>query len=494
MTLFEVAQELSRRLTSTFLRDADGRRPVYGGTATFQNDPHWRDLILFYEYFHGDNGAGLGASHQTGWTGLAAPLLDLFARLEPEDLEAERGQLEDRLVREQVGGKPKRSHSEQVSRPSSRSTRGSGSRSSRPRWGERRRSTTSPTSSSTGSPPTGSTSSGSSASGRPATPPGASRGRTPSGWRSTATSCPTSVRTTSAVRASRYGTTGSTRTSAATRRWPGSASASERRGLRLVLDFVPNHMAPDHDWVIEHPDFFVAGTEEQLAASPQNYCRVETGDGLRVLAYGRDPYFDGWPDTLQLNYGNPALQEAMLGELERIAGQCDGVRCDMAMLVLPEVFERTWGIAAPAVLAARHRRRPSRGPRVSSSSPRSTGTSNGRCSSRASTTPTTSGSTTAWWKATLRPFASTSRAGLDFQDRLARFLENHDEPRAAATFAPDVHRAAAVITFLTPGLRFVHQGQREGKRRAHPGPSRSRADRGRRCRRSPPSTTACSTA
>ena len=107
MTLFEVAQELSRRLTGTFLRDADGRRPVYGGTARFQDDPHWRDLILFYEYFHGDNGAGLGASHQTGWTGLAAPLLDLFGRLESRDLEAERGQVEDRLVREQVGGKQK---------------------------------------------------------------------------------------------------------------------------------------------------------------------------------------------------------------------------------------------------------------------------------------------------------------------------------------------------------------------------------------------------
>ena len=69
MTLFEVAKEISRRLAGTFLRDASGRRPVYGGTAKFQDDPHWRDLILFYEYFHGDNGAGLGASHQTGWTG-----------------------------------------------------------------------------------------------------------------------------------------------------------------------------------------------------------------------------------------------------------------------------------------------------------------------------------------------------------------------------------------------------------------------------------------
>jgi hypothetical protein len=75
MTLGEVATELSRRLTRLFLRDADGRRPVYGGMHTFQEDPHWRDLLLFHEYFHGDNGAGLGASHQTGWTALVAKLL-----------------------------------------------------------------------------------------------------------------------------------------------------------------------------------------------------------------------------------------------------------------------------------------------------------------------------------------------------------------------------------------------------------------------------------
>ncbi len=113
-----------------------------------------------------------------------------------------------------------------------------------------------------------------------------------------------------------------------------------RRDLRLILDFVPNHMAPDHRWVAEHAEYFVAGTEAKLAAEPQNWARA----GNRILAYGRDPYFDGWPDTFQLNYGNPALQEAMLGELSRIAHQCDGVRCDMAMLVLPEVFARTWGI------------------------------------------------------------------------------------------------------------------------------------------------------
>ena len=108
MTLFEVAQELVRRLTGTFLRDAQGQRPVYGGTAKFQDDPHWRDLILFYEYFHGDNGVGLGASDQTGWTALVAPLLDVFGRLDAKGvLETERGRIFTQVVTAQVGGERK---------------------------------------------------------------------------------------------------------------------------------------------------------------------------------------------------------------------------------------------------------------------------------------------------------------------------------------------------------------------------------------------------
>jgi hypothetical protein len=105
MTLFEVAREISARLTRLFLRDPSGRRPVYGGTARFQEDPHWRDLILFYEYFHGDRGAGLGASHQTGWTGVVARLMDLFGRLDASDaLAMPKERLLEHLVREQVLG------------------------------------------------------------------------------------------------------------------------------------------------------------------------------------------------------------------------------------------------------------------------------------------------------------------------------------------------------------------------------------------------------
>ncbi len=106
MTLFEVAEELARRIAGTFLRGADGRRPVYGGTAKFQDDPHWCDLLQFFEYFHGDNGAGLGASHQTGWTGLVALLLDVFGRVDAKALlEVEKESLTDRMMKEQVGGK-----------------------------------------------------------------------------------------------------------------------------------------------------------------------------------------------------------------------------------------------------------------------------------------------------------------------------------------------------------------------------------------------------
>jgi len=238
----------------------------------------------------------------------------------------------------------------------------------------------------------------------------------------------------------------------------------QERGLRLMLDFVPNHMAPDHPWVDEHLDYFVHGSESDLARAPRNYCRVQTKGGPSVLAYGRDPYFDGWPDTLQLNYGNPQLQQAMIGELERIADQCDGVRCDMAMLVLPEVFQRTWGIRPDLFW-----------PKATESVRRK----HSHFLFMAEVywdlewTMQQQGFDYAYDKRLYdrlrdghaRPVRDHFHAGLDYQEKLARFLENHDEPRAAATFSPDVHEAAAVTTFLAPGLRFFHQGQFEGRKK-----------------------------
>jgi glycosidase len=236
-----------------------------------------------------------------------------------------------------------------------------------------------------------------------------------------------------------------------------------RRGLRVLLDFVPNHTAIDHPWVETHPEFYIQGGEADLAQQPKNFIKLEFGSQAMILAHGRDPYFPGWPDTLQLNYGQPAVQEAMTEQLVYVAAQCDAVRCDMAMLVLPDVFERTWGIGikpfwADAIAAARK------------------------------TNPEFRLVAEVYWgledelqqlgfdytydkdlyDRLVRREAEAVRAHLgadiSYQRKLVRFLENHDEPRAAATFSDDAHKAAAVSTYFTPGLRFFHAGQLRGAR------------------------------
>jgi hypothetical protein len=242
-----------------------------------------------------------------------------------------------------------------------------------------------------------------------------------------------------------------------------------KRGLALMLDFVPNHVSPDHPWVADHPEWLIEGRDEDLLREPQNWVRLAG----RVLAHGRDPWFPGWPDTVQLDYRHPGLRAAMAEELRRVASRCDGVRCDMAMLLLPEVFARTWGErpvpgggAAPAVgpfwpqaIAAARRARPGfvlmaevywdlewelqqQGFDF---------TYDKRLYDRLR-------------EGEARPVREHLRAEAGFQERSARFLENHDEPRAAAAFPPDRHRAAAVVTFLAPGLRFFQEGQLEGRK------------------------------
>ncbi len=238
----------------------------------------------------------------------------------------------------------------------------------------------------------------------------------------------------------------------------------KERGLKLMLDFVPNHSAIDHAWVEQHPDFYIQGNEALLSGEPANYIHVSGTAGPLILAHGRDPYFPGWPDTLQLNYGNPDLQQAMKEELVRIAGQCDGVRCDMAMLVLPEVFEKTWGLSSQPFWPDAIRQVKEIHPRFCFMAE------------------------VYWdmeWTLQQQGFDYTydkrlydrlvegdARAVREhfyadpaYQKRLARFLENHDEHRAAAAFPEAKHQAAAVITFLSMGLRFFHQGQLEGKKK-----------------------------
>jgi len=236
------------------------------------------------------------------------------------------------------------------------------------------------------------------------------------------------------------------------------------RGLRLLLDFVPNHTGLDHPWVRSHSEYYVRGTELDLTRAPRNYTWVRRTPGDVLLAHGRDPYFPGWPDTLQLDYGNPAAQEAMIAELVKVAGQCDGARCDMAMLVLPDVFERTWNIEAQSFWPRATQRVRERVPDFCFMA---------EVYWDLEWTLQQQGFDYAYDKRLYdrlraghaRPVREHFHAGLDYQNKLARFLENHDEPRAAAAFAPEVHRAAAVISFLSPGLRFLHQGQLEGRRK-----------------------------
>jgi hypothetical protein len=223
-------------------------------------------------------------------------------------------------------------------------------------------------------------------------------------------------------------------------------------------------VAPDSPWAVAHPEFFVRGSPEDLHRDPAAFCQV----GGNIFARGRDPYFAPWPDVIQLNAFSAALREATADVLAGIGDQCDGVRCDMAMLLMNDVFAKTWKERAgpppasefwPAVLAQVRKRHPDM-----------------RFVAEAY-----------WdleWSLQQQGFdycydkrlydrllhgsPESVRlhllAGLDYQRRLVRFLENHDEPRAAAALAPAKERAAATLLATLPGATLWHEGQFDGRR------------------------------
>jgi hypothetical protein len=241
-------------------------------------------------------------------------------------------------------------------------------------------------------------------------------------------------------------------------------AALAARGMGLLLDFVPNHVAPDHPWTVSHPERFVGGTADDLARDPASFVEVNG----RVLANGRDPFFAAWPDVVQLDAFSVELRDAVVDTMRSIADQSDGVRCDMAMLVMNDTFERTWGERVgprpateywPQVIGAVRESHP--GFRFVAE---------------------------AYWDLEwalqeqgfdhcydkrlydrlLHDGAEDVRGHLSgdhgFQHRLLRFAENHDEPRAAAELGFDQQRAVTVATLTQTGARLVHDGQIEGRR------------------------------
>jgi alpha amylase-like protein len=237
-----------------------------------------------------------------------------------------------------------------------------------------------------------------------------------------------------------------------------------KRGINLILDFVPNHVAPDHPWVAAHPEYFIRGDSGDLKNDPSSYLQR----GGAVFACGRDPYFPAWPDVLQLNVFEPGLRQAAIETISSIAQQCDGIRCDMAMLLLNSIFERTWdGRAGP---------RPATEYWVDV------------ISAIKNTHPGFLFIAEAYWDLEWElqqkgfDFCYDKRlydrlehsnaesirlhlcAELGYQQKLLRFIENHDEPRAAATFSLGKEMAAALTTATLPGIKLFHEGQCEGRK------------------------------
>lgn len=236
------------------------------------------------------------------------------------------------------------------------------------------------------------------------------------------------------------------------------------RGLRLILDFVPNHVAPDHPWLAEHPRYFIRGGDKDLSREPASFIDI---DG-NVFACGKEPSFPAWSDVVQLNGFDARLRAAAIETLQAIAGQCDGVRCDKATLLINSVFEETWGPRAGDRPEAEYWGEVI--PAVKEKHPDFLFIAEAYWDKE--------------WELQQQGFdfcydkrlydrlvhesAESVRLHLGadraYQDKLVRFIENHDEPRAAAAFNAARNRALAVAAMTLPGARLIHEGQLEGLR------------------------------
>jgi hypothetical protein len=240
-------------------------------------------------------------------------------------------------------------------------------------------------------------------------------------------------------------------------------AALAQRGLALILDYVPNHVAPDHAWTRERPECLLAGSEEELAEHPEAFIRTAGG----IFANGRDPYFPPWPDVIQLNAYSPALRDAVADTLIDVGSQCDGLRCDMAMLMTNEVFGRTWGDRAGSAPAEEYW--PALIARVKQAHPNLLFMAEAYWDME--WTLQQQGFDLCYDKRLYDRLVhdppESVRAHLKaepgYQERLIRFIENHDEPRAAAVFNPAQDQAAAVVMSTLQGARLYHDGQFDGR-------------------------------
>ena len=227
---------------------------------------------------------------------------------------------------------------------------------------------------------------------------------------------------------------------------------------------MPNHVAPDHPWVQEHPDYFIQATPEDFINSPPAFLQV----GDHLLAYGRDPYFPPWPDVIQVNAFAPGYRQALIDTLLELAGQCDGVRCDMAMLLINRIFRQTWGERAGAMPAREFWEEVI--PAVKAKYPEFFMIAEAYWDLEGELQQL--GFDYCYDKRLYDRLRHESAdavrqhllADLSYQERLVRFIENHDEPRAAAAFPDRQARAAAVTIATLPGARLFHEGQFEGRR------------------------------